>query len=214
MPLSRRLELLAWAERAGALIFEDDYDSEYRYSGRPVEALQALDEHGRVIYAGTFSKLMFPALRLGYLVVPRSLIRVFQLVKSLLDAGCATLPQLALVDFMREGHFERHLRLSRARNASRREAILAAIAKYIGDRAEISGSNAGLHLLMKLRGLPSAQTAELRDRAERVGVRVYPAGPFYRRPPAEVALLLGYAALTEKEIAEGIRRLGTIIEEM
>ena len=212
MPLSRRLELLAWANRTGALIFEDDYDSEYRYSGRPIEALQSLDDNGRVIYAGTFSKLMFPALRLGYLVVPAGLTRTFRFLKALLDTGCATLPQLALVDFMREGHFERHLRLSRARNAARREAILAAFAKHLGDRAEVAGFNAGLHVLMRLRGVPFARTAEIRKRVERVGVGAYSAGPFFRTPPNESTLLLGYASLTEKEIAEGIRRLASVID--
>jgi GntR family transcriptional regulator/MocR family aminotransferase len=212
MPLGRRLELLDWAHRTGALIFEDDYDSEYRYQGRPIEALQSLDEHGRVIYAGTFSKLMFPALRLGYVVVPAPLMRSFRFVKALLDTGCATLPQLALVDFMREGHFERHLRLSRARNAARREAILAAIAKHLGDGAEVSGANAGLHVLMRLRDIPYARTSEIRKRAERLGVGAYSAGPFFRTPPREASLLLGYASLTEKEIAEGIRRLASAVQ--
>jgi GntR family transcriptional regulator/MocR family aminotransferase len=212
MPLGRRLELLEWANRTGALIFEDDYDSEYRYRGRPIEALQSLDEHGRVIYAGTFSKLMFPALRLGYLVVPTELMRSFRFMKALLDTGCATLPQLALVDFMREGHFERHLRLSRARNAVRREAVLAAIAKHLGDRAEVSGSNAGLHVLVRLRDIPFARTTEIRKRAERMGVGAYSAGPFFRTPPEYACLLLGYASLTEKEIGEGIRRLAAAIE--
>ncbi len=212
MPLSRRLELLGWANRTGALIFEDDYDSEYRYQGRPIEALQSLDEHGRVIYAGTFSKLMFPALRLGYLVLPTSLVRTFRFVKALLDTGCATLPQLALVDFMQEGHFERHLRRSRARNGARREAVIAAIDKFLGQRAQVSGLNAGLHILMRLRGIPFARTSEIRKRAERVGVGAYSAGPFYRTPPEQAALLLGYASLTEKEITEGIRRLASAIE--
>jgi len=121
MPLSRRLELLEWAERSGALIFEDDYDSEFRYRGRPVEALQAIDQRGSVLYAGTFSKSMFPGLRLGYLVVPRPLVGVFRSVKALLDVGCSTLSQLALADFIRDGHFERHLRRSRTRNAARRQ---------------------------------------------------------------------------------------------
>lgn len=213
MPLGRRLELLAWADRTDALIFEDDYDSEYRYSGRPIESLQSLDEHGRVIYAGTFSKLMFPALRLGYLVAPASLTRSFRFVKALLDTGCATLPQLALVDFMREGHFERHLRLSRARNAARREAILSAIAKHLGDRAEVAGANAGLHVLMRLPGVPFARTTEIRKRAAQVGVGAYSAGPFFREPPAEAVLLLGYASLTEREIGEGIRRLAAVVDE-
>jgi GntR family transcriptional regulator/MocR family aminotransferase len=147
MPLARRLELLRWANRSGACIFEDDYDSEYRYAGRPIEALQALDDRGCVLYAATFSKLMFPSLRLGYLVLPESLVGPFRSAKAVMDTGCPTLSQLALVDFMREGHFERHLHRLRTRNASRPAALLDAIDRYLGKHAQVSGVNAGLHVL-------------------------------------------------------------------
>ena len=212
MPLARRLELLAWARRVGAFIFEDDYDSEYRYSGRPIEALQALDEHGLVIYAATFSKLMFPALRVGYLALPQSLVQPFRAVKGLLDTGSPMLPQLALLDFIREGHFERHLRRSRARNAARRAALLEAIEQHIGARAEISGSDAGLHVLMWLRDTPASRANELRDRARASGVGVYAVSPFFARPPANTGMVLGYASLTEREIREGIRKLAAAID--
>jgi GntR family transcriptional regulator / MocR family aminotransferase len=211
MPLGRRLELLAWANRTGAVIFEDDYDSEYRYSGRPVEALQALDESGRVLYSGTFSKTIFPGLRLGYLVVPNQLVGIFRSVKSLLDTACPTFTQLALADFMRDGHFERHLRRSKARNAGRRAVLLEAIHRYFGDRVEVSGAEGGLHILLWLREASFSRTAELVGRAEQAGVGVYPVGPFYLRPPMHAGLLLGYTSLTEKEIAHGIRRLASAI---
>ncbi|HUA32265.1 MAG TPA: PLP-dependent aminotransferase family protein [Candidatus Binataceae bacterium] len=211
MPLGRRLELLAWAREVGAFIFEDDYDSEFRYSGRPIEALQALDERGCVIYAATFSKLMFPALRMGYLAVPYALVQPFRALKGLLDTGSPMLPQLALLDFIREGHFERHLRRSRARNASRRAAILEAIAKHIGDRAKVSGGDAGLHVLMWLRDIPPKRVDEIRSEARASGVGVYDASPFYARPPKHAGLVLGYASLTEKEINEGIRRLAGVL---
>src|SRR5439155_12649916 len=120
-------------------------DSEYRYAGRPVESLQGLDRAGRVIYTGTFSKLMYPALRLGYLVVPEALVRPFVAAKALADTGGASLEQLTLADFMREGHFERHVRRSRTRNAARRVALLEALAAHLGDRVEPSGPNARIH---------------------------------------------------------------------
>lgn len=214
MPLGRRLELLAWANRTGAVVFEDDYDSEYRYCGRPVEALQALDESGRVLYSGTFSKTMFPGLRLGYLVVPNQLVGIFRSVKSLLDTACPTNTQLALAEFMRDGHFERHLRRSRARNAERRAMLLESIERHLGDRVEVSGSEGGLHILLWINNTPMRHSADLVERAERAGVGVYPVGPFYSGPPKRTGLLLGYTSLTEKEIAEGIRRLGSVVASM
>jgi len=212
MPLGRRLELLAWARKTRAFIFEDDYDSEFRYSGRPIEALQALDDQGRVIYAATLSKVMFPALRMGYLALPEPLVEPFRAVKGLLDTGSPLLPQLALLDFIREGHFERHLRRSRARNASRRAALLEAIERNFGDRAEVRGAEGGLHVLLWFREIGSGRGREIRQRAREVGVGVYPVTPFFARPPAHLGLLVGYASLIEKEIAEGIRRLASILK--
>jgi GntR family transcriptional regulator/MocR family aminotransferase len=211
MPLQRRLDVLAWADRQGALIFEDDYDSEFRYSGRPVEALQGLDRAGRVLYAGTFSKLMFPALRLGYLVLPAALVSPVVTAKAVCDTGCAALEQLALADFIQEGHFDRHLRRSRARNARRREALLAALAQHLGDRIEVTGVNAGLHVLVWLRGFAARRLPALRRRAAEQGVGVYPVTPYYSEPPKTAGLLLGFASLQEKEIDEGIRRLAHVL---
>ena len=210
MSLPRRLALLAWAQRAGVYVLEDDYDSEYRYAGRPVESLQGLDRAGRVIYAGTFSKLLFPALRLGYLVLPTPLVRPFLIGRALAHLGAATLEQLVLGDFFREGHFERHVRRSRARNAARRSALLAAIAEHLGDRAEVSGSNAGVHVLLWLRGIGAERTAALIKRAARIGVGVYSVEPFYLKPPKRCGLLLGYASLDEDAIRRGIQRLATV----
>lgn len=212
MPIQRRLEVLAWADRSGTLLFEDDYDSEYRYEGRPVEALQGLDRSGRVIYAGTFSKLMFPALRLGYLVLPAALVAPFTAAKAIADTGCAALEQLALADFIQHGHFDRHLRRSRVRNAQRRKALLAALVKFLGDRAEISGANAGLHVLVWLRTIAPRRLSALRRSAAEQGVGVYPVAPFYREPPRRAGLLLGFSSLQEKEIEEGIRRLAAVID--
>lgn len=214
MPLGRRLELLAWARRAGACIFEDDYDSEYRYAGRPIEALAALDDSGCVLYAATFSKVMFPSLRLGYMVLPERLIEPIRSTKALMDTGGPNLTQATLVDFIREGHFERHLHRMRTRNARRRAAMLDAIKRYLGDRAEVSGVNAGLHLLLWLRDLPASRERELRMRAARAGVGVYSVAPFYLNPPRWVGLLLGYASLPERQIAEGIRQFASVLNSL
>jgi GntR family transcriptional regulator / MocR family aminotransferase len=214
MPLGRRLELLAWARRSSACIFEDDYDSEYRYSGRPIEALAALDDAGCVIYAATFSKVMFPSLRLGYMILPERLIEPLRSVKALMDTGGPTLTQAALVDFIREGHFERHLHRMRTRNSRRRAAMLDAIERHLGSRAQVSGVNAGLHLMLWLRDLPASRSHELRVRAARAGVGVYPVEPFYLNPPKQVGLLLGYASMPEKQIAEGIRRFASAVNSL
>lgn len=211
MPLARRLELLAWSQRESVFIFEDDYDSEYRYSGRPIEALQALDSHGSVLYAGTFSKVMFPALRLGYLVVPEPLVQPVRTVKALLDTGSPSLPQLALVDFIQAGFFERHLHRLRMRNAARRAALLEAVDRYLGNHVIVSGVDAGLHVLLWLPQVPQRNVADLRKRAEQLGVGVYSVAPFYSVPPPQAGLLLGYASLPEKDITEGIRRLASVV---
>ena len=210
MSVARRLALLTWAEEAGAYVIEDDYDSEYRYGGRPIEALQGLDRAGRVIYVGTFSKLMFPALRLGYAVLPEPLVKPFVAAKALADTGGATLEQLALADFIREGHFERHIRRSRIANGAHRAALLEAIERHLGDRVELSGANAGLHVLLWLNQTPARPQTVL-ERVEAVGVRVYPVTPFYVTPPKRFGVILGYASLTERQIGEGVRRLATAL---
>jgi GntR family transcriptional regulator/MocR family aminotransferase len=212
LSLPRRLALLAWAERVGAYILEDDYDSEFRYTGRPVEAMQGLDRSGRVIYVGTFSKVLFPALRLGYLVLPAPLVAAFTAAKWLTDRHSPTFEQEVLTDFIREGHFERHLRRSRLRNAARRTALLEALATYLDRRVEVSGANAGVHLLLWLHDLAPHQVDTLIDRAAAAGVGLYSVAPYYLEPPARAGLLLGYASMTAAEIHAGIRRLATVLD--
>src|SRR4029453_2871841 len=133
MPLERRLALLDWASRTDAWIVEDDYISEFRYGGTPLEALQALDRHGRSIYIGTFSKTLFPALRLAYLVLPRSLLRPFLAAKWVSDRFSTMLPPEALADFIASGQFERYLRRAGGRNAARRRALIEAVREHFGE---------------------------------------------------------------------------------
>ena len=211
MSLARRLALLEWAERAGAYIVEDDYDSEYRYEGRPIEAVQGLDPAGRVIYMGTFSKVLFPALRLGYLVLPPPLVEPFTAAKWLTDRHTATLEQEVLAEFVADGHFERHLRRARTRNASRRKALLASLQDHLADRVEIMGANAGVHLVVWLRDVPPRGLGRVIAGAADAGVGVYPVAPYYIEPPRRAGLILGYASLTEREIRTGIGRLAAVV---
>jgi len=211
MPLARRLALLAWARANRAYVIEDDYDSEFRYGGRPVEAVQALDSAGQVIYVGTMSKTLFPSLRLGYVVLPPALMKPFLAIKHLSDRHTSTLIQLVLADFIAEGHFERHVRRVKAQNAKRRAAVLRTLAEVFGDRVRIEGSNAGLHLMLWFNDRPPGDTAGIVEAAACAGVGVYPVGPYYLGKPRAAGLLLGYAALSEREIEAGIRLLGKSI---
>jgi GntR family transcriptional regulator/MocR family aminotransferase len=148
--LERRLALLSWAEKSRALILEDDYDSEYRYEGRPVPALQSLDQHGLVIYTGTFSKMMLPSLRLAYAVLPESLLARFLAAKSIGDRYTPPLLQAALADFLEEGHFGRHLRRMRELYTHRRAALLSALDRELGGSITVIGASAGLDLTVRL----------------------------------------------------------------
>jgi GntR family transcriptional regulator/MocR family aminotransferase len=211
LPVARRLELLNWASRVGAFVVEDDYDSEYRYDGPPLQALAGLDREGRVIYVGTFAKILFPALRLGYLVLPESLVEPMVTAKALGDAGTATLEQLALADFISQGHFNRHIRRTNASNAARRNALVGAVHKEFGDRAEVCGANAGLHLLVWLKGKRGERIADVSRKAQMAGVGLYSVDSFYTKPPRRTGVVLGYAPLREREIREGIRRLAVTL---
>jgi GntR family transcriptional regulator/MocR family aminotransferase len=212
MTLARRLELLRWAEAAGAYVLEDDYDSEFRYEGRPVESVQGLDRAGRCIYAGTFSKVMYPALRVGYMVLPEPLVEVFVKAKWLADRHTPTLEQQALADFIAEGHFERHLRRSRTRNAARRRVLLESLAEHLGDAVEVRGANAGIHMLAWLRGMEPADADALADRAWAAGVGVYPVAPsYYLTRPGRAGLVMGYASLNERDIRAGVRALAAVV---
>jgi GntR family transcriptional regulator/MocR family aminotransferase len=211
MPVARRLELLSWAARHQAFVVEDDYDSEYRYDGPPLQALAGLDRKGLVIYVGTFSKILYPALRLGYLVLPESLIEPITAAKAVGDTGTAALEQLTLADFISEGHFDRHLRRTNISNASRRNALVDAVSKEFGDRAEVSGAKTGLHLLVWLKSKKGGMIDDVFHKALKAGVGLYPVEPFYLTPPRRTGVVLGYAPLREREIREGIRRLATAL---
>ena len=210
MSLTRRLELLAWAEQSDAWILEDDYDSEYRYEGRPIAALQGLDDAGRVIYVGSFSKVLFPALRLGYLVVPEPLVEAFSGAKSLVDRCPPLVPQMVVTDFIKEGYFERHLRRMRTLYAERQSVMVEALDDRLGDRLDVSADDAGLHLTAFLDEGLDGDTVAAEIEARDV---VAPPLSFYSsRSLDREGLVLGYAAVDEVAIQEGVDRLGKAIE--
>lgn len=205
MSLNRRLALLEWARVANAWIVEDDYDSEYRYSGRPLEALQGLDGGQRVVYIGTFSKVLFPSLRLGYVVAPSALLPGLMAARRFIDVHPPLLEQLALAAFLAEGHFARHLRRMRQRYLERRNALVAALAAELGDLLEVAVPEAGLHLAA---WLPLGMRAEdaTRQAAAR-GLHVAPIVPLNPQPPGREGLMLGFAAAPADELRTGVRML-------
>lgn len=205
MNLSRRLELLELARQGGWRIVEDDYDSEFRYAGRPLPALQGLDAHGSVLYVGTFSKSMFPALRIGYLVAPPDLVEVLARARWAADRQTPTREQLALEAFIREGHLERHIRRMRVLYGARREALLEALHRELGDRAAVQGEGAGLHLLVHLR--TPLSDAALIGRAAELGVGLEGIDRCRIRTQGTGDFLLRFGCLGEATIREGIRRL-------
>ncbi len=205
LPLARRLELIRWAESTGAVIVEDDYDSEFRYGSRPIPALQGLAESANVIYVGTFSKVLFPALRIGYIVVPDEMVRVFARARWLADRQTPTLEQLALTDFIVEGHLERHLRRMRTLYDGRRQALVRALKQYFDGCAEILGENAGMHLMVRLR--TKLNDEEVVKHAAQAGVGVVSARIYYLGQVPANEFVLGYAGLSERQIREGVRRL-------
>ena len=210
MSLPRRLQLLEWARKTGALIFEDDYDSEYRYSGPPIPALQGFDRHRLVIFAGSFSKVLFPSLRLGYLVVPPDLISLFASAISL-TARHAPLPEQAvLCDFIAEGHFGRHLRRMREIYAQRLSVLLEGAREKLAGLLEISKIEAGLQtvgwLCQGIDGESATKAAAARD------VEVFPISRFYRGRVAREGLHLGFAAVDTHEIRRGLQDLAIALE--
>jgi GntR family transcriptional regulator / MocR family aminotransferase len=205
MSLPRRLALLESASRAGAWVLEDDYDSEYRYAGRPLAALQGLDGEGRVIYLGTFSKVLFPALRLGYMVVPPDLVDGFVAARALVDRHSPTLDQAALADFIADGHFARHIRRMRALYAERQAILVEAATHGLAGVLDVSTAEAGMHLVGWLP--PGVDDVEASRQAAAHGVEAPPLSLYSLEPPRHGGLLLGYTAVGEKEIRDGVQRL-------
>ena len=213
MSLARRLELLEYAHRHGSWILEDDYDGEFRYDAQPLAALRSLDEYGRVIYVGTFSKVMFPSLRLGYMVVPAGLRGDFVNAKWQDDFGSPGIEQAALARFMADGGFERHLRRTWKTLKERRSALLEGLRRCSAGRLQINDSHAGMHLVVWLKDRTRAEGEAFIARARSLGLGLYPITPYYLDPPDRAGLLLGYCGLSVAEIAEAVERFANCLDE-
>ncbi|MFN2540435.1 MAG: PLP-dependent aminotransferase family protein [Mycobacteriales bacterium] len=212
MSLARRLALIEWASRTGSWVVEDDYDAEFRYVGRPLTALQGIDGRDCVIYVGTFSKSLFPGLRLGYVVVPPPLVDGFIAAHLSTDIHAHVMEQAVLTDFICNGHFERHLRRMRLLYAERQAVLVEAAQREFGGILDVNSSDCGLHLIGWL--TPGMEDAVAAREAAAHGVDVWPLSLHTIDPYPRAALLLGYASLTHQEIHTGIKRLARALESV
>jgi GntR family transcriptional regulator/MocR family aminotransferase len=205
MSASRRLQLLDWAQSSGSWIIEDDYDSEYRYGSLPMASLQGLDTNSRVIYIGTLSKVLFPSLRLGYIVVPTDLVERFLAVRRAMDLGPPTFFQEVLADFIREGHFARHLRRMRVLYGELGRVLVESINQELGDQVEVFGGEAGMHLAVTLRG--GGHDLEIAARAARQNLWLLPLSTSYLGDVVRPGFILGFGSTTAAEIPAAVRKL-------
>ena len=216
MPISRRIELLQWARRQGAWIIEDDYDGEFRYGQRPIDALQSIDSDGRVIYIGTFSKALSPQLRLGYMLLPLELVAVFRQAKRLADRHVPVLEQRILASLIESGSYERHIRRTRREHERRRKALLDAIELHLHGKVEVAGTAAGLHIVLYVRRLKPEDEVPFASAAREQEVGVYPLSPLFvdgERHARPAGFVLGYASLQTTQIAQGVMRLARVLAE-
>ena len=207
MPIRRRMELLKWAcEEQGRYIVEDDYDSEFRYKGKPIPALKGYDASDKVIYLGTFSKSIAPAIRLSYMVLPKPLLEAYEQKARFVNSTVSKVDQLIVQKFIEEGYYERHLNKTRALYKSRHDVLIEEL-RPMADICTISGENAGVHLLLTFQNGMAEE--ELIDRAARADIRVYGLSDYRIRENCEekATILLGYANLTEDQIREAARLL-------
>lgn len=209
LSLERRLSLLAWAARSSSWIVEDDYDSEYRYTGRPITALQGLDRSGRVVYLGTFNKTIFPALRIAFLVVPPALVDPILRMRGIGGQHVPPVDQLILTDFIMEGHFARHLRRMRAIGKERRDALLSAATRDLTGLLEVERAETGLHTVGWLPAEVDDVAAS--NAADQHRVEAAPLSRCYHGSPGRSGLVLGYAGLKPHEISSAVRRLAAAL---
>jgi len=213
MSLQRRLELLDWSARSGAWVIEDDFDTEYRYASRPLSSLQGLDSKEQVLYVGTFSKVMFPSLRIGYLVLPKRLVRAFCVARQVMDFCPPYLNQATMADFIQEGHFVRHVRRMRRIHFERQSSMIAALHQEFGDDLEIGNTDSGLNLVLWLP--PRVNDVEVQRAAWSDGIFTFPMSSiFYTSPNTRNGLFLGFAGLTPPQIRGGVRKLKVVLSNL
>lgn len=211
---SRRAQLLEWARTNECYVIEDDYDGELRYDVRNIEAIKGADADDRVIYVGTMSKVLFPSMRLGYMVSPQALVETLVATKHVTDRQTPALLQMSLADFMTQGLFSRHLLKAKRLCAHRRGALLSAVATHLGDHVTIEGANAGIHVMMWVNARRADEVPALIAKAASIGVGIYPIEPYFVHPPKRAGFLLGYASMDEGMIAKGIELLAPVLKEL
>jgi len=212
MSASRRLRLLDWASRTGSWIVEDDYDSEYRYENLPIASLQGLDRDSRVVYIGTFTKSLFTGMRLGYIVLPRDLIERFMEVRRVMDSFSHIFDQAVLADFLREGHFARHMRRMRMLCGDRRRALVEAVGRELPPSFSVLGDRAGTYLCLALP--PGLRDREIAERAAARNLWVAPLSECSLGKARRQGLLLGYGSTTAAETAEAVARLRGVLDSV
>ncbi|MFB6468758.1 PLP-dependent aminotransferase family protein [Cytobacillus sp. Hz8] len=207
MSIQKRRKLLKWANEQNSYILEDDYDGEFRYRGKPIPSLQGLDQAGRVIYLGTFSKSLIPSMRLSYLVFPTQLMEKYQQEINFQKQTVSRIHQKTLELFMKQGHWDRHLNKMRTLYRKKQKVLVQAIREYFQDQVRIIGDQSGLHLLLEIQKKDSEEA--LIEKAARVEVKVYPTSIYYQDLPMldKPQIMLGFGGLSEAEIKEGIRLL-------
>jgi GntR family transcriptional regulator / MocR family aminotransferase len=211
MSAARRMQLLNWAQSAGSWIIEDDYDSEYRFESAPISSLQGLDGNDRVIYIGTFSKVLFPSLRLGYIVIPHDLVGHFSAVRLAMDIFPPYLYQEVITDFMREGHFARHIRKMRLLYGERRTALVNQLCDQLGPEVKVRGTQAGMHLAVTLPG--GFSDLEVATRAAGKGLWLWPLSPCYLGKLAQQGLILGFGNTAAEEMTRAVSQLRAVLEQ-
>ena len=209
MSASRRFQLLDWAQSTGSWIIEDDYDSEYRYESSPLASLQGLDASARVIYVGTFSKVLFPALRMGYIVIPSDLVDSFMSVRRAMDIGPPKFYQEVVADFIAEGHFSRHIRRMRVLYRERRSALVDSIHKELGSMVEVLGSEAGMNVTVTLPD--GSHDVEIAERAVGQNLWLWPLSPSYFDKISLEGFVLGFASTPVEEIPGAVRKLRNLL---
>ncbi|MFC4598234.1 PLP-dependent aminotransferase family protein [Cohnella hongkongensis] len=211
LPIQRRVQLIQYAAAHGSYIVEDDYDSEFRYESAPVSSLQGLDPD-RVVYIGTFSKILSPALRIGYLILPRPLVQAARDLKWLTDLHTPSLEQLILSEFIEEGHLDRHIAKMRKLYRKRRDFLIRQLLHVFGDRVKLLGCSTGIHLVAEFSDIEF--TSELLSGVEENGVKVYPVAVHaFRKDVQQRRLIFGYGNLTEDQMEEGVRRLNASLRK-
>ncbi|MGE7884094.1 PLP-dependent aminotransferase family protein [Bacillus sp. NPDC094077] len=210
MPLSRRLELLKWANDRDGYIIEDDYDGEFRYAGKPIPSLQSLDSNERVIYMGTFSKSFLPSLRMGYIVLPPHLLKTYQELQGIFKQTVSTIQQLAFANFIQSGNWERHINRSRTLYKRKHHTLVKSIMKEMGTNVQILGEQSGLHIVLRIHNNMNEQ--ELIESAKKQSIKLYPLSPydFVNDLRKESHVLLGFGSIPENKIETLVKLLNEV----